>query len=196
MNSTKPANNLRRQRAHKHLTEHEIDKLLAAAKDETVTRNSIRNYVMLLMTFRHGLRVSELCGLKVSDVDFQEGKEGTITIRRLKHGVSGIHPLFKGEAKALKAWLAIRADTDSDALFVSEQGKPFTRAAINLLLDRIARAANLKNVNPHALRHAAGYHAVNTGTDIRVIQRYLGHKSIASTVIYTEVDHAQFNKLF
>lgn len=196
MNSTKRARNTRRQRVHKHLTEHEIDRLLAAAKDETVTRNPIRNYAMLLITFRHGLRVSELCGLKVSDVDFQEGKEGTITIRRLKHGVSGIHPLFKGEAKALKAWLAIRSDTDSDALFVSEQGKPFTRAAINLLLDRIASAAGLRNVNPHALRHAAGYHAVNTGTDIRVIQRYLGHKAISSTVVYTEVDHAQFNKLF
>ena len=193
MSTLKSINNPRRQRANKHLTEHEIDKLLAAAKDETVTRNSIRNYAMLLMTFRHGLRVSELCGLKVSDVDFQEG---TITVRRLKHGVSGIHPLFKGEAKALKAWLAIRADTDSAALFVSEQGKPFTRAAINLLLDRIARAANLKNVNPHALRHAAGYHAVNTGTDIRVIQRYLGHRNIQSTAIYTEVDHVQFNKLF
>lgn len=193
MNSTKPANNSRRQRANKHLTEHEIDRLLAAAKDEQVTRNPIRNYAMLLLTFRHAFRVSELCGLKVSDVDFQEG---TITIRRLKHGVSGIHPLFKGEPKALKAWLAIRADKDSNALFTSEQGKPFTRAAINSLLDRIAKAAGLKNVNPHALRHAAGYHAVNTGTDIRVIQRYLGHKSIASTVIYTEVDHAQFNKLF
>ena len=196
MSSAKPSNNLRRPRANKHLTEHEIDRLLAAAKDEQVTRNPIRNYAMLLICFRHGLRVSELCGLKVADVDFQEGKEGTITIRRLKHGVSGIHPLFKGEAKALKAWLAIRVDTDSDALFTSEQGKPFTRAAINLLLDRIAGAAGLKNVNPHSLRHAAGYHAVNTGTDIRVIQRYLGHKSIASTVIYTEVDHAQFSKLY
>ena len=196
MSLTKSANNLRRQRARKHLTENEIDQLLAAAKEVQVTRNPIRNFAMLLMTFRHGLRVSELCGLKVSDVDFQEGKEGTITIRRLKHGVSGIHPLFKGEAKALKAWLAIRADTDSDALFVSEQGKPFTRAAINLLLDRIASAAGLKNVNPHALRHAAGYHAVNTGTDIRVIQRYLGHRNIQSTAIYTEVDHVQFNKLF
>ena len=196
MSSTKPANNPPRQRARKHLKAHEIDRLLAAAKDEQVTRNPIRNYAMVLLTFRHGLRVSELCGLKVSDVDFQEGKEGTITIRRLKHGVSGIHPLFKGEAKALKAWLAIRADKDSSALFTSEQDKPFTRAAINLLLDRIAKAAGLKNVNPHALRHAAGYHAVNTGTDIRVIQRYLGHKSIASTVIYTEVDHAQFSKLF
>jgi type 1 fimbriae regulatory protein FimB len=196
MNSTKPTNSPRRPRANKHLTEHEIDRLLAAAKDETVTRNSVRNFAILLMTFRHGLRVSELCDLKVSDIDFKEGKEGTITIRRLKNGVSGIHPLFKGEAKALKAWLAIRSNTDSDALFTSEQGKPFTRAAINLLLDRIASAAGLKNVNPHALRHAAGYHAVNTGTDIRVIQRYLGHKSIASTVIYTEVDHAQFNKLF
>ena len=196
MNSTKPTNNHRRERVHKHLTEHEIDQLLAAAKDETVTRNSIRNYCLLLLMFRHGLRVGEAIRLKVSDVDFQEGKEGTITIRRLKHGVSGIHPLFRGEAKALKAWLAIRAGIDSDVLFVSEQGKPFTRAAINLLLDRIASAASLKNVNPHALRHAAGYHAVNTGTDIRVIQRYLGHKSIASTVIYTEVDHTQFNKLF
>src|SRR5260370_3895489 len=122
MSSTKPANNQRRQRAHKHLTEHEIDHLLAAAKDETVTRNPVRNYSMVLICFRHGLRVSELCGLKVSDVDFQEGKEGTITIRRLKHGVSGIHPLFKWEAKAIKAWLAIRADKAS-ALSTSEQGK-------------------------------------------------------------------------
>src|SRR5260221_1975634 len=194
MNSTKSTNNPRRQRAHKHLTEHEIDRLLAAAKDKQVTRNPARNYAMLLLMFRHGLRVSELCGLKVSDVDFDEG---TISIRRLKHGVSGIHPLFKGEAKAIKEWLAIRADTASDALFVSEQGKPFTRAAINLIIGKITKAANLDHlaVTPHFLRHSAGYNAVNKGADIRVIQRFLGHRNIQSTAIYTEVDHVQFNKL-
>ena len=195
MNTLKPANNPPRQRARKHLKAHEIDRLLAAAKDEQVTRNPTRNYAMLLLMFRHGLRVSELCGLKVSDIDFNEE---TIAIKRLKHGVSGIHPIFKGEAKAMKDWLAIRADTDSDALFVSEQGKPFTRAAINLIISKIAKAAGLEKlaIHPHMLRHSAGYSAVNKGADIRVIQRFLGHRNIQSTAIYTEVDHVQFNKLY
>ncbi len=195
MNTLKPANNPPRQRARKHLKAHEIDRLLAAAKDEQVTRNPARNYAMLLLMFRHGLRVSELCGLKVSDVDFDEG---TVSIRRLKHGVSGIHPLFKGETQTIKAWLALRADTDSNALFVSEQGKPFTRAAINLIITKIAKAANLDHlsIHPHMLRHSAGYSAVNKGADIRVIQRFLGHRNIQSTAIYTEVDHVQFNKLY
>ncbi len=191
----KTTNQLHHQRSREHLKAKEIDRLLTAARDEQVTRNPIRNYCMLLLMFRHGLRVSELCGLQVPDVDFNEK---TIAIRRLKHGVSGIHPLFKGEPQAIKAWLAVRANTDSDALFVSEQGKPFTRAAINLIITKIAKAANLDHlsIHPHMLRHSAGYSAVNKGADIRVIQRFLGHRNIQSTAIYTEVDHVQFNKLF
>src|SRR5258708_22324376 len=98
MNKLKPVTHPPRQRAREHLKAQEIDRLLTTAKDEQVTRNPIRHYCMLLLMFRHGLRVSELLQLKVSDVHFGEK---TIAIRRLKHGVNGIHPLLKGVAQAI-----------------------------------------------------------------------------------------------
>jgi site-specific recombinase XerD len=86
---------------------------------------------------------------------------------------------------------------ETDALFVSEQCKAFTRAAINALVEKIAEHANLNglSVHPHTLRHSCGYALVNKGTDIRMLQAFMGHSRIENTVRYTAVER-KLDKLF
>jgi type 1 fimbriae regulatory protein FimB len=193
----KPAsiNRSRRERSREYLTGPEIKKFLEAAK--TATRNPERDYCMMLLTYQHGLRVSELTDLKLSDVDLAER---TININRLKNSISGRHPMFTGEARAIRDWLAVREtmDPDSNALFISEQRRPLSRATVDLLVKTIAEAAGLGNlaVHAHMLRHSAGYSLINRGFDVRTVQVHLGHARLENTARYTALDHTKRKNLF
>ena len=107
----------------KHLTALEVDKLLSATKGH---RNEARDRCLLLMMFRHGLRVSEACGLELSRVDIESR---VLHVARLKKGLSTTHPIRPDEIKIAKAWLAIRAKMkpETDAFFVSERRGPLSR---------------------------------------------------------------------
>ncbi len=83
-----------------------------------------------------------------------------------------------------------------DTLFVSEQRRPLNRASVWHMIKAVAREAGLSNVHPHTLRHSTGYNLVNRGTDLRLIQSFMGHKSINSTIRYTAVDTKRYAKLF
>jgi type 1 fimbriae regulatory protein FimB len=187
------------KRTREHLTQVEIDKLLSASKDPANSRNPVRAYCILLLMFRHGLRVSELCALKLSDINV-DTKE--LFVNRLKGCDSGQHELYNGESQAVKAWLIERArmnpPAECDTLFISERRKPLFRSAVWAMVRELARAAGLEHlkIHPHMLRHSTGYALVNKGTDIRIIQGYLGHRSISSTVRYTKLDSRRFAKLF
>ena len=154
---------------------------------------------MLLLMFRHGLRVSELCAMRLSDVNVTT-KE--LHVKRLKGCDSGPHALYNGESGAIKAWLVerekMKPPADCDTLFISERRKPLSRCTVWVMIGRLAAAAGLDHldIHPHMLRHSCGYALVNKGTDIRIIQGYLGHRSISSTVRYTNLDSKRFAKLF
>jgi type 1 fimbriae regulatory protein FimB len=187
----------RLKRRREHLTQDEVDKLLAASK--TSSRNPIRDYAILLLMFRHGLRVSELCTMKLTDINV-DTKEFHVT--RLKGCDSGPHELYNGESQAVRAWLVERAKMNPletvDTLFISERRKPLSRCTVWLMITQVAEAAGLEylSIHPDMLRHSCGYALVNKGTDIRIIQGYLGHRSISSTVRYTKLDSKRFAKLF
>jgi type 1 fimbriae regulatory protein FimB len=187
----------RLKRRREYLTQDEIDKLLFAGK--TSSRNPVRDYCILLLMFRHGLRVTELCSIKLSDVDVDAK---TFHVNRLKGCDSGPHEFYNGESQAVKAWLVERAKLnppiDCDTLFISERRKPLSRVTVWLMIRQTAEAAGLEHleIHPHMLRHSCGYALVNKGTDIRIIQGYLGHRSISSTVRYTKLDSKRFAKLF
>jgi len=187
----------RAKRSREYLTGEEMNKLLTAAK--TASRNPVRDYCALLLMFRHGLRVSELCSIKLSDINVQT-KE--FHVNRLKDCDSGPHELYNGEPAAVKAWLVERAKmkvpADCDTLFVSERRKPLSRITVWHMIGLVAKAAGLEHlsIHPHMLRHTTGYSLVNKGTDIRIIQGYLGHQAISSTVRYTKLDSRRFAKLF
>ncbi len=179
----------------KHLTGHEVEKLIDAARQ---SRNPERDRCILLLSFRHGYRVSELCALPLDHVDL-EGR--VLHVKRLKRGLSTTHPLRADEVKAVKSWLKIRARMKPPAniktLFVSEQRKPLHRSTISLLLKSASAAAALPfAAHPHMLRHACGFALADQGADTRLIQDYLGHRKIEHTVKYTATNPARFERLW
>lgn len=175
-------------RPREHLTEREVEKLIAAAKGN---RHSARDGAMVLIAFRHGLRASELCELQWSDVEFESA---TLHLRRAKGGATGTHPLLGDELRALRA---LKRDARSPFIFVSERGAPFTVSGLQKLIERAGIVAKMPfKVHPHMLRHACGYVLANRGTDTRTLQAYLGHRSIQSTVRYTELAPGRFKNLW
>jgi integrase len=175
-------------RPREHLTEREVEKLIEAAKGN---RHGARDSTMILIGFRHGLRASELCELQWSDAEFESA---TLHIRRAKGGTTGTHPLLGDELRALRA---PKREAKSAFIFVSERGAPFTVAGLAKLIERAGIEAKIGfKVHPHMLRHAAGFVLANKGTDTRTLQAYLGHRSIQSTVRYTELAPGRFKNLW
>jgi type 1 fimbriae regulatory protein FimB len=171
-----------------------VDQLLQAAKD---SRNGARDRCLLLLIFRHGLRVSEACWLKLDQVDVDSR---VIHVARLKHGLSTDHPLRADELRAISAWLKERARMKVPAavktFFVSEQRKPLHRSTVNLLLQKYSSNCLPLHAHPHMLRHACGYALADQGADTRLIQDWLGHRSIQHTVKYTASNPARFQRLW
>jgi type 1 fimbriae regulatory protein FimB len=180
-------------KARKHLTFSEVNKLIAATKG---SRNEDRDRCLVLLTFRHGLRVSEACGLKRSQVDIESR---VLHVQRLKKGLSTTHPLRSDEIKVIKSWLKERAKMEpkTDALFVSERRGPLNRKTAWLAIRTYGERAGLPlNAHPHMLRHACGFALADQGADTRLIQDYLGHRNIQHTVMYTAANPARFEKLW
>lgn len=175
------------------LTESEIKKFLESARKG---RHSVRDFCLMLMAFRHGLRVSELIDIRLKDLDIDTGR---IYIRRIKGSLSTHQPIDGDELRAIRAWMREREyypNANSNYLFLSERG-PLTRQAVNYLVTQIGTRAKLSfSVNPHMLRHSTGYYLANKGYDTRLIQDYLGHKNITHTVRYTRTAAIRFEGLW
>ena len=178
----------------KHLVAAEVDKLIAATK---TSRNAARDRCLLLLMFRHGLRVSEACALQLDQVDIESR---VLHVARLKKGLSTTHPLRPDELRAVKAWLTERAKMkpDTDAFFISERRAPLSRKTAWLAIRNYGELAGLPvPAHPHMLRHGCGFALADQGADTRLIQDYLGHRNIQHTVIYTAGNPgAQFERLW
>jgi hypothetical protein len=137
------------------------------------------------------MRASELCELQWSDIEFETA---TLHIRRTKGGTATTHPLLGDEMRALRV---LKRDAKSPFIFVSERDAPFTVAGLQKLVERAGVAAKIGfKVHPYMLRHATGFVLANRGTDTRTLQAYLGHRSIQSTVRYTELAPGRFKNLW
>jgi type 1 fimbriae regulatory protein FimB/type 1 fimbriae regulatory protein FimE len=136
---------------------------------------------MILLAYRHGLRVAELCSLRWDQVDL---RQGCVHVRRIKQGLPSVHPLRGPEMRALRRLQ--RAMAPSPSVFTTERGGPMTTAGFGKMLARTgAMSALTFPVHPHMLRHACGYKLANDGRDTRAIQLYLGHRHMQHTVRYT-----------
>jgi len=167
------------------VTEHEVKLLRQATKS---TRSPVRNELMILMMYRHWLRVSELCKIKLEQVNLDQA---TIFIKRSKNGIDGMHPIAGDELRLLRRYLRLRK-SEMPWLFISEAGSHFSRDALNKLLKKCSDEAWLPRVNPHMLRHGCGFYMINNGFGIRAVQVYLWYASISNTVIYTKLNEKQF----
>ncbi len=176
----------RQVRTREHLLPQEVEAMVKAARN--VGRHGNRDATLILIAYRHGLRVSELVALRWEQIDFNGG---TIYINRLKQGVSSIHPLRGPELRALRQLQ--RDYPDSSYLFVSERGAAMAADTARGIIERAGQLASIPfPVHPHMLRHACGFYLASKGHDTRAIQAYLGHKNIQHTVRYTELAPGRF----
>lgn len=156
-----------------------------------VGRHPVRDRAIILAMYRHGLRVSELIDLKWSQVDFSHAE---LHVKRKKNGTPAVHPIKGDELRLLRR---LKRDYQSKFVFVSERGTPLSRSAVEAIVKRAGKLAEVQlAVHPHMLRHACGYYLANKGVDTRTIQAYLGHRSIQHTVRYTELAPGRFESLW
>jgi site-specific recombinase XerD len=180
-------------RVREHLTEAEMDKLVTALKRN---RHGHRDWLIGLIIYRHGLRVSEDCDLRWDDLDLAKR---TIIIRRLKGSTDSSHYLERDELAGLKALQRyyVQQDTKSAWVFVNERGEPFRRMGIARMIERAGEAAKLPfPVRVHMVRHSTGYALANRGMDTRRLQQFLGHASITNTVRYTAMSPEPFKDIW
>lgn len=173
-------------RSREYLTADEVERLITAAK--SIGRNRPRDATLILVAYRHGLRVSEVIDLRWDQVDL---KHRLLHVRRLKNGTPSIHPLGKKELRSLRHLRDRYPGTKF--VFVSERKGPLAPATVRKLVARAGKHAGIPfPTHPHMLRHACGYKLANDGQDTRAIQHYLGHRNIVHTVRYTELSPERF----
>lgn len=181
---------LRSTRAH--LSPLELMAVLKIAR-----ARSTRDWCMILLAYRHGMRASEVCGLKLSDLNL---KDQTIRVARLKGSMLTVQPLYAhrgvpvlDELAALRAWLRVRRPDGSNFLFVSQKGGKLHRSAFFRSFQAIAAAAGLtaEKRHPHVLKHSLASHLVAGNVNLALVKQSLGHRSISSTMEYVGVNDGQ-----
>jgi type 1 fimbriae regulatory protein FimB/type 1 fimbriae regulatory protein FimE len=177
-------------RTREYLTEAEVERLMAAARGN---RWGHRDATMVLVAYRHGLRVSELVDLRWDQIEFATA---TMHVRRVKQGTPSTHPILGDELRALRK-LQRDQEPKSPFVFTSERGAPFSTAGFARMVERAGAEAKLGfGAHPHMLRHACGYALANKGHDTRALQAYLGHRNIQHTCRYTELSPTRFKNFW
>ena len=173
-------------RPREYLTDAEVERLRKAAAK--TGRHRHRDSTLILVTYRHGFRVSELISLRWDQVELDSGR---MHVSRIKKGTPSVHPIRGPEIRALRR---LKRDyPETPYVFVTERKGPLTNSAVGKMIARAGDKAGFEfPVHPHMLRHATGYKLANDGHDTRAIQQYLGHKNIQHTVRYTELASTRF----
>jgi integrase/recombinase XerD len=173
-----------------YLTRNELQALLDAPDTSIVS--GIRDRAMLHLTFAAGMRVSELVGLQLGQIDRQSMSSVHIMGKGRRERVL---PLWKETAAAIKAWLKVRPTSGAPELFLNARGEAMTRSGFEYILQKhVATAAHntpsiaKKRVSPHVLRHTCAMHTLQATRDVRKVSLWLGHAALQSTEIYLRTD--------
>src|ERR1041384_2451946 len=185
VSETKPPARMRNadRRPREHLSRDEVMVLIKVAR---ANRNGARDAAAIWIAFNHGLRVSELCDLRWSDIAWQERR---IMVRRLKGSQSGEHPLTEQDKRFLGPF-RVPGLRPSDRVFGVEPAA-FRRMLYRL---KLPPALDALKVHPHMLRHACGFDLVGRA-DLQARAAFLGHKRLENTVRYSKLDPGQFEGL-
>lgn len=172
----------------------ELMEIAAIAADDADPVH-IRDRAMIELLYATGIRVSELCGLDVGDVD----RVNNIVKVLGKGNKERMVPFGKPAAVAIDAYLAVRAELNptGPALFLGRRGGRIDQRAVRTVVHRlIAHVASAPDIGPHGLRHTAATHVLEGGADLRTVQELLGHASLATTQLYTHVSVERLRATF
>jgi integrase/recombinase XerC len=177
----------------KALSPDEAGKLMELTPDDDL---AVRDRAMLELFYSSGLRLSELIGLRVGDVNFSDQ-----TVRVTGKGSkTRVVPVGRFALQALTAWLAARATMtrpEEQALFIARSGRPLAARGVQRCLRRRAVQQGLAQpVHPHMLRHSFASHLLQSSGDLRAVQELLGHASISTTQMYTHLDFQHLAKVY
>lgn len=174
-----------------------MDSLATRAAEEE-TPISLRDVAMVELLYATGARVAELCGLDLSDIDYDRQ-----TIRVLGKGnKERTIPMGNPAMKALITWLnqgrdSINSSQSGNAVFLGARGKRIDQRTVRTVVYQALEAIEgIERMGPHALRHSAATHLLEGGADLRTVQEILGHASLATTQIYTHVSTERLQKAF
>jgi integrase/recombinase XerD len=173
-----------------YLARDELQALLDAPDTSSVS--GIRDRAMLHLAFAAGMRVSELVGLRLDQID----RQGLATVHIVGKGRrERVLPLWKETAVAVKAWLKVRPASTAPELFLNARGQAMTRSGFEYILakhvttaSRVAPSVASKRVSPHVLRHTCAMHTLQATRDVRKVSLWLGHASLQSTEVYLRAD--------
>jgi integrase/recombinase XerD len=181
------------QKLIRHLTIEEVRAILNAP--DLRTRLGVRDRAMMHLCFAGGLRVSELVGVLLENVEL--GRTPSVMVRG-KGRKERCLPLWKETASDIRAWLAVRGATRTPELFVNAEGATMTRAGFEYVLDKHAHAAvgacpslGGRAVSPHQLRHSCAVIMLQATRDIRKVALWLGHADIRTTEVYLRMDPSE-----
>jgi len=174
-----------------HLTPDELRALIDAP--DPTTRLGTRDRAMMHLALTGGLRVSELVGLRMDQLQFN-GRYVDVRVYGKGRRERAL-TLWKSVADALRAWLAVRGDASCPEIFLNAWGKPMTRSGFESVLDKHVAVATAhcpslagKSVSPHVLRHTCALNTLRATRDLRKVSLWLGHASIQTTEVYLQAD--------
>lgn len=168
----------------------EMERLIDAAK--SVGRYQAGDSLLILLLWRHGLRVSEAIDLRWSNIDWDTAH---LYVKRRKNGRHSNQPIDGRELRLLRALK--RESNGQPWIFMSERGTPLNDDTVRKIVKRAGEVAEFDfPIHPHMLRHACGYALAAKGRDTRTIQDYLGHQNIQHTVRYTELAPGRLDGLW
>jgi site-specific recombinase XerD len=153
---------------------------------------SHRNRAIIELLYSTGMRVAELCGLNVEDVDF-----GSNTVRIFgKGGKERIVPFGRFAKTALSLYLRERSAKEGEPLFLNRFKKRLSVRGVWMVINSERKRAGFPPISPHTLRHSVATHLLEKGADIRSVQEFLGHKRLSTTQIYTHLTTRKLKEVY
>ena len=177
----------------KFLNRSDMERLLETP--DTSTETGLRDRAVMELMYACGLRVSELTGLKIDDLDL----DGGILTTTGKGSKTRRVPIGSSAVEWVSSYIALRrknSEVEGRELFVTPAGRPLNRQQVHKLISEYAEKCGLEGVSPHTLRHSFATHLVQNRADIRSVQQMLGHADISTTQIYTHITDAHLKKAY
>lgn len=194
--SVNPAVGIQSPKAGKHLPKNidaeQVAQLLNVESDDT---QDLRDLAMMELTYSSGLRLSELQGLDLADMDLN-AREVRVLGKGSKERVV---PIGSKAVQALYKWLSVRAEFNpsDNAVFLNQRGKRLSHRSIQLIMQKWGKKRALdSHLHPHKLRHSFATHMLEASQDLRAVQELLGHSNLSTTQIYTHLDFQHLAKIY